>query len=87
MPCPSPGDLPDPGIEGRSLAFQVDSLPSEPPRKPKEIEIELDAVGDGGRHTQREISEPPVSFGRVGVKILPGGHCEPMCNVYVLFPL
>ena len=31
---PSPGDLPDPGIERGSLALQVDSLPSEPPGKP-----------------------------------------------------
>ena len=30
----SPGDLPDPGIGPRSLAWQVDSLPSEPPGKP-----------------------------------------------------
>ena len=28
---PSPRDLPDPGIEPRSPALQVDSLPSEPP--------------------------------------------------------
>ena len=28
---PSPGDLPDPGIEPRSPALQVDSLPSESP--------------------------------------------------------
>ena len=26
---PSPGDLPDPGIEPRSLALQEDSLPTE----------------------------------------------------------
>ena len=32
-PCPPPGDLPDPGIEPRSPALQVDSLPSEPPGK------------------------------------------------------
>ena len=31
---PSPGDLPSPGIELRSLTLQVDSLPSEPPGKP-----------------------------------------------------
>ena len=30
----SPGDLPDPGIEPRSLALQADSLLSEPPGKP-----------------------------------------------------
>ena len=33
-PFPSPGDLPSPGIEPRSLALQVDSLPSEPRGKP-----------------------------------------------------
>ena len=32
---PSPVDLPDPGIESGSAAFQVDSLPAEPPGKPK----------------------------------------------------
>ena len=30
----SPGDLPNPGIEPRSPAFQADALPSEPPGKP-----------------------------------------------------
>ena len=28
---PSPGDLPDPGIEPRSSALQAGALPSEPP--------------------------------------------------------
>ena len=31
LPFPSPGDLPDPGIESWSLALQTDALPSEPP--------------------------------------------------------
>ena len=35
LPFPSPGDLPDLGIEPRSPAFQADSLTSEPPGKPK----------------------------------------------------
>ena len=30
MPFPSPGDLPDPGIELRSPVLQADSLLSEP---------------------------------------------------------
>ena len=34
-PVRSPGDLPNPGIEPRSTALQVDSLPAEPPGKPK----------------------------------------------------
>ena len=33
QPLPSPGDLPDPGIESGSPALQADSLPSEPPRE------------------------------------------------------
>ena len=32
---PSAEDLPDPGIESRSPALQVDALTSEPPGKPK----------------------------------------------------
>ena len=35
-PFPSPGDLPDPGIEPGSSALQPDTLPSEPPGKPWE---------------------------------------------------
>ena len=31
---PSPGDLPNPGIEPGSPALQADSLPTEPPGKP-----------------------------------------------------
>ena len=33
LPCSSPGDLPNPGIEPGSPALQADSLPSEPPGK------------------------------------------------------
>ena len=34
-PCPSSGDLPNPGMETRPPILQVDSLPAETPRKPK----------------------------------------------------
>ena len=30
LPFPSPGDLPDPGVEPGSAALLADSLPSEP---------------------------------------------------------
>ena len=36
LPCPSPGDLPDPGITPGSPELQVDSLPAELPGKPYE---------------------------------------------------
>ena len=35
LPSPSPGDLPDPGIEPGSPALQVDSLPAKLPGKHK----------------------------------------------------
>ena len=34
LPCPPPGDLPNPGIKPRSPALQADSLPAELPGKP-----------------------------------------------------
>ena len=34
LPSPSPGALPDPGIEPGSPALQADTLTSEPPGKP-----------------------------------------------------
>ena len=35
LSCPSPGDLPNPGIKPRSPALQADSLPYELPGKPE----------------------------------------------------
>ena len=37
LPLPSPGDLPNPGIELGSPALQADSLQSEPPGKPTDM--------------------------------------------------
>ena len=44
LPFPSPGDLPDPGIEPGSPALQADSLPSVLPKNPvinKEMLIKI----------------------------------------------
>ena len=41
LPFPSPGDLPNPGIEPGSPALWADALPSEPPGKPKELKMLL----------------------------------------------
>ena len=38
VPFPSPGDLPNPGIEPRSPTLQADSLPAEPQGKPSKPE-------------------------------------------------
>ena len=42
---PSPGDLPDPGIEPGSPALQADALLSEPPGKPTDEMMNTVAVG------------------------------------------
>ena len=39
LPFPSPGDLPNSGIEPGSPAFQADALNTEPPGKPSVIQI------------------------------------------------
>ena len=36
LPCPLPRDLPNPAIEPRSPALQVDSLLTQSPGKPKD---------------------------------------------------
>ena len=53
LPFPPPGDLPDPGIEPRSPAWQADSLPSEPPRKPRSLGAQY-ATGDQWRNNSRK---------------------------------
>ena len=40
LPCPPPGDLSNPGIEPRSPALQVGSLPAELPGKHKTVKIQ-----------------------------------------------
>ena len=39
LPFPSPGHLQNPGIEPRSPPLQADSLPAEPPGKPKNTRV------------------------------------------------
>ena len=63
LPCPPPGDLPNPGIEPRSPALQADSLPSEPPGKPKN-------TGVGSLSCFRGSSRPR---NQTGVSCIVGG--------------
>ena len=44
LPCPFPGDLPDPGIQSQSPALQADSLPSKSTGKPKKQNIQSQSV-------------------------------------------
>ena len=38
LPCPPPGDFPNPGIEPGSPALQAHSLLTKPPGKPRRLE-------------------------------------------------
>jgi len=51
-PFPSPEDLPNPGIESRSPALQADSLPAEPPGKPKNTGVGSLSLLQGNFPTQ-----------------------------------
>ena len=53
LPCPPPGDLPHPGIEPGSPALRADSLPAEPPGKPKNTEVGSLSLLQGVFSTQK----------------------------------
>ena len=76
LPFPSPGDLPNPGIEPRSPTWQVDSLPSEPPRK-KDGTDDLICKAEIETQTQRMVWMPREEReeGRIGKLGLTYVHC------------
>ena len=60
LPCPPPGDLPNPGIEHKSPAMQVDSLLSEPPENPKNTGMDSLSLLEGVFPTQELIIAPAL---------------------------
>ena len=50
LPFPSPGDLPNPGIEPRSPALQADALTSEPPGEKKQRTLQFSVIKVYGRY-------------------------------------
>ena len=67
LPCPSLGDLPDPGIKPTSLClphWQVGSLPLAPPGKPSETtkrENENHSVGSSSETSWTVACQAPLS--------------------------
>ena len=57
---PSSGDLPDPGIKLRSPELQADSLPSEPPEKPRTLQM----TGCTKLKRGKQHKQPILSSGR-----------------------
>ena len=62
--CPSPGDLPNPGIIPRSPPLQVDSLPAESPGKPKNTGVGSLSLLQGDFLIQ-ELNQVPSMAGRL----------------------
>ena len=91
----SPGDLPNPGIEPRSPALLVDSIPSEPPGKPKNTGVgslsllqwifltqesnRLSCIA-GGFFTNRVTREASWSQGLLLQLYNHSGHQQPLLN-------
>ena len=74
LPFPSPGYLPDPGIEPRSPELQADTLLSEPPGKPHGLYSPWNSPGQNVEWVtfplSRESSQPG---GRTQVSSIAGG--------------
>ena len=63
LPFPSPGDLPDPGIEPRSPTLQADNLTSEPPGNDKGAYIQI-SLGSAMLHPA-----PPLHDGQMFIGV------------------
>ena len=66
LPFPSPGDLPDPGIEPRSPALQADALTSEPPGK---LFRTMTEICTGALVIEKRATQPSWEYGET----FPGG--------------
>ena len=82
LPFPSPGDLPDPGIEPRSPTFQANTLPSEPPGKPLfKLCVKTDRSSGiplwrSAKNTQLALRGSGPSKGAVQWRVLTEAHWE-----------
>ena len=78
LPCPSPGDLSNPGIEPRSPTFEADSLPSEPSGKPyvrgsslyfSSVQFSCSVVSDSLQPHELQHTRPPCPSPTPGVHL------------------
>ena len=58
LPCPPPGVLPDPEIEPKFPALQVDSSPSEPPGRPENTGMGSQPIPSPGH-----LPDPGIKLG------------------------
>ena len=63
LPCPPPGDHPNPRIESRSPALQADSLPSEPPGNPKSTGVSSLSFSRGSSLSRNQTGVSRIAGG------------------------
>ena len=68
LPCPPPGDLPNPGIEPRSPTLQADSVLSEPPGKPTR---------------QKNKTCQKATYSKLGKEYVKALYCHPAYLTYM----
>ena len=96
LPFPSPGDLPNPGIEPRFPALQTDALPSEPPGKPKvvlSLEITMSHKPDhligllrnlyAGQETTVRTGHGTTDWFQIGKGVVKAVYCHPVYLTYM----
>ena len=88
--CPSPGDLPNPGIKPRSPTWQAESLPSEPPGSPSVqsfSRVRLFATPwIAARQASLSITNSRSSLRLTSIKsVMPSSHLI-LCRPFLLLP-
>ena len=90
LPFPSPGYLPNPGIEPRSPTLEVDSLLAEPQGKPKNTGVDLPDLGIELGSPVLQVDSLPTELSIRGAYICkmvaykpcfeaPGQYCRSLC--------
>ena len=79
QPFPSPGDLPNPGIEPRSYALRVDSLPTELSGKPAMWETQVHFLG-GEDSLERRMHTHSSILAREIPWTEEAGYCPRSCK-------
>ena len=83
LPCLSPGDLSNPGIEPRSPALQVDSLPAEPTQKPHSLSHSATGGLDFNLHHQMSQHGGNLMMDAIPWAVINSHEALPLCSLQI----
>ena len=84
LPFPSPGDVPDPGIEARSPTLQADALTSASPGKPLNTRIQVLTLKISREERKPGRRKKGEEAGDGGQKVWPYRHLLPPTHTQAL---